>query len=404
MHCNSLSPRMNRIAPQGGINQLVTACNAALESDNGKEFADIMSINHQSVKKVWKVDYVNVEPPFDQLMYEHIQCTNGILNNDYLSAFQHQCNVVQAFSKLFTTQKEDNWGLPMMSTIIKDLYFIAIRADLVAVSKGDSAGARLDTCADMLMSVFRVCASDSRTSIEYSKRWGMMTIINLLFKCYFKTNKLHLCKPLIRAIESSNIKEEYSISDRVTFNFFVGMKYMFDDDFKGANKCLTFAFENCHRDSQKNKRKILTYLIPVKITLGLLPKQELLTKYKLHQFSAIVDSVRKGDIKTLNDSLEKHAAFFIKAGIYLILQKLKIITTRNLFKKIYLITGTHQMDIASFQCALNWLGMDDVDADETECILANMINDGYIKGYISEQHKKIVVSKKLAFPQLNTFL
>lgn len=45
-------------------------------------------------------------------------------------------------------------------------------------------------------------------------------------------NKLHLCKPLIRAIDSSNLKDDYSTAQRVTFRYYVGRKAMFDSDFK----------------------------------------------------------------------------------------------------------------------------------------------------------------------------
>ena len=44
--------------------------------------------------------------------------------------------------------------------------------------------------------------------------------------------------------------------------------------------------------------------------------------------------------------------------------------------------------------------VEDIDDDETACILANLINDGRIKGYISHQHQKLVVSKQNAFPPL----
>ena len=42
-----------------------------------------------------------------------------------------------------------------------------------------------------------------------------------------------------------------------------------------------------------------------------------------------------------------------------------------------------------------------MDADEIECILANLIYSGYIKGYISHQHGKLVLSKSNAFPPLS---
>ena len=45
----------------------------------------------------------------------------------------------------------------------------------------------------------------------------MLNLVNQLFKIYFKVNKLHLCKPLIRAVESSALKERFSKSQLVTY-------------------------------------------------------------------------------------------------------------------------------------------------------------------------------------------
>lgn len=41
-----------------------------------------------------------------------------------------------------------------------------------------------------------------------------------------------------------------------------------------------------------------------------------------------------GNLLQLNEALQRHEAFFIRCGIYLILEKLKVITYRNLFKKV----------------------------------------------------------------------
>ena len=42
-----------------------------------------------------------------------------------------------------------------------------------------------------------------------SSRWGMLNLVNQLFKIYFKLNKLHLTKPLIRAVDSSPLRDKY---------------------------------------------------------------------------------------------------------------------------------------------------------------------------------------------------
>ena len=65
-----------------------------------------------------------------------------------------------------------------------------------------------------------------------------------------------------------------------------------------------------------------------------MPKIELLQKYDLMQFADVARAVIQGDLKLLNSAIETHEAFFAKCGVYLIVDKLKIITYRNLFKKV----------------------------------------------------------------------
>lgn len=210
----------------------------------------------------------------------------------------------------------------------------------------------------------------------------MLYLVNQLLKIYFRINKLHLCKALIRAIEASQYKDQFSLSQQVTYRYYVGRKAIFESDFKSgrfgfllqitlpncnlflAEKYLTYAFERCHKNCRANKRLILIYLIPVKMLLvkfwfliiyacfpvifrnkrinyyfflfkqGHLPTPSLLRKYDLLQFSEVVLAVREGNLLRLNKALLQHDAFFIRCGVYLILEKLKVTTYRNLFKKV----------------------------------------------------------------------
>lgn len=260
----------------------------------------------------------------------------------------------------------------------------------------------MEKAADSLLACFRVCAADNRSSDIDTKRLGMLNLVNQLLKVYFRINKLHLCKPLIRAIDSSPFKDHFPLAQQITYRYFVGRKAMFDSDYRSADEFLSFAFQKCHYKSSKNKRLILTYLVPVKMLLGFMPARDLLQKYDLMQFWDLVSAVKNGDLRGIDRVMEEHEIFFIRAGIYLIVEKLKITAYRNLFRKVYLAEGNHQIDIASFQAALQLMGHDDVDADETQCIVANLIYDGKIKGYISYQHKKVVVSKANAFPPLSS--
>ena len=43
---------------------------------------------------------------------------------------------------------------------------------------------------------------------------------------------------------------------------------------------------------------------------------------------------------------------------------------------------------------------EEVELSEVECMVANLIFQGYVKGYISHKHATLVLSKKDPFPKL----
>uniref|UniRef100_A0A8C2KLX6 PCI domain-containing protein 2 n=1 Tax=Cyprinus carpio TaxID=7962 RepID=A0A8C2KLX6_CYPCA len=378
------------------LNQYLQQVLEAIDSRDGAFCAEMLSFKHPHVanprlqlsspeEKCQQL----LEPPYDEMVAAHLRCTFAVSNHDFVEAYKCQTVVVQ-----YPLFADDH-------CVFRALPIISLCMCLQSKGKG-KVGDMLEKAAEQLMSCFRVCASDNRAGIDDSKKWGMLFLINQLFKIYFKINKLHLCKPLIRAIDSSNLKDDYSTAQRVTYKYYVGRKAMFDSDFKQAEEYLSFSFTHCHRSCQRNKRLILIYLLPVKMLLGHMPTHQLLKKYDLMQFADVTKAVSEGNLLLLNEALVKHETFFIRCGIFLILEKLKIITYRNLFKKVYHLLKTHQLPLDAFLVALKMMKVEDVDIDEVQCILANLIYMGHIKGYISHQHQKLVVSKQNPFPPLSS--
>ncbi|KAI3366191.1 hypothetical protein L3Q82_010008, partial [Scortum barcoo] len=401
------------------LNQYLQQVYEAIDNHEGTFCAELLSFKHPHVANP-RLQLASpeekcqqlLEPPYDEMVAAHLRCTYAVANHDFVEAYKFQTLVFEFRPSAAVFFR----ALPVMFAVTLDLRIFANNAEqqLQKKSKGQP-GEMLEKAAEQLMSCFRVCASDNRAGIEDSKKWGMMFLSNQLFKIYFKINKLHLCKPLIRAIDSSNLKNDYSPAQKVTYKYYVGRKAMFDSDFKPAEEFLSYAFHHCHRSSQKNKRMILIYLLPVKMLLGHMPTHQLLRKYDLMQFADVTKAVRsnmlcvcRGEpavvepLLLLNEALSKHETFFIRCGIFLILEKLKIITYRNLFKKVYLLLRTHQLPLDAFLVSLRMMQVEDVDIDEVQCILANLIYMGHIKGYISHQHQKLVVSKQNPFPPLSS--
>uniref|UniRef100_A0A4W4FJP3 PCI domain-containing protein 2 n=1 Tax=Electrophorus electricus TaxID=8005 RepID=A0A4W4FJP3_ELEEL len=390
------------------INQYLQQVLEAIDTRDGVFCAELLSFKHPHVANPRlqlsspedKCQQV-LEPPYDEMVAAHLRCTYAVANHDFVEAYKCQTVVVQypSLGGTFQAHKEENWHCWR-------LFPMAVscgQAEQQLLKKGKGkVGDMLEKAAEQLMSCFRVCASDNRAGIDDSKKWGMLFLVNQLFKIYFKINKLHLCKPLIRAIDSSNLKDDYSMAQRVTYKYYVGRKAMFDSDFKLAEDYLSFSFQHSHRSCQRNKRLILIYLLPVKMLLGHMPTNQLLRKYDLLQFADVTKAVSEGNLLLLNEALTKHETFFIRCGIFLILEKLKIITYRNLFKKVYHLLKTHQLPLDAFLVALKMMQVEEVDIDEVQCILANLIYMGHIKGYISHQHQKLVVSKQNPFPPLSS--
>lgn len=134
-----------------------------------------------------------------------------------------------------------------------------------------------------------------------------------------------------------------------------------------------------------------------------MPNKILLTKYDLKPFEEIVRSVKQGNILKFNNDKLEFEDFFIESGVYLFLEKLKMTTYRNLFKKLASMLNTAQIPIDAYVDILKFLGEEDMDNDVCQCILSNLIYEGKIKGYISHKHNKLVISKdfKVAFPRLS---
>jgi len=344
----------------------------------------------------------SIETPLDEVIIAHIKVLFHFNDNppQFNEAYKYQSICVQAVVKLLQAMKEENWCLPVMYVTCLDLRVLALKCE--SLEPTTKRGQVMEKAAECLMSCFRVCAADNRTEERDTKRIGMLHLVNQMFKVYFRINKLHLCKPLIRAIESLSFKDSFPLSQQITYKYFVGRKAMYDSDYKTSDEYLTFAFNHCPQKYIKNKRLILIYLVPVKMLLGYMPRKETMQQFNIPQFHELACSLKQGNLKGFDDVMQKYQSFFIDTGIYIIVEKLKIIAYRNLFKKVYFILQTHQIDLQYFLTALLFAGEEDITMDETHCIVANLIAEGRIKGYISYQHNKLVVSKQTSpFPSLN---
>ncbi|KAG6772547.1 hypothetical protein POTOM_023960 [Populus tomentosa] len=368
---------------------------------------------------------------------------------------------------------ESAWALEALYVIAYEIRILAERADRELASNGKSPE-KLKGAGSFLMKVFGVLAGKG------PKRVGALYVTCQLFKIYFKLGTVHLCRSVIRSIETARIFdfEEFPKRDKVTYMYYTGRLEVFNENFPAADHKLSYALMHCNPHHEANIRfdsvyafvnfksdkgnrcgmllqklfhsgfrfplafwnllykrygiqqghlaneqqspanqvtsspssspalMILKYLIPVKLSIGILPQDRLLEKYGLIEYSNVVQALKRGDLRLLRQALQEHEDRFLRSGVFLVLEKLELQVYQRLLKKIYIIqkqrdpSKAHQMKLEVIVKALKWLEID-MDLDEVECIVAILIYKNLVKGYFAHKSKVVVLSKQDPFPKLN---
>jgi len=237
--------------------------------------------------------------------------------------------------------------------------------------------------------------------------------ISQILELSFTTEKLGYCKTSIIALNDfMGDLNSFPRSHVVQFKYFSGKFRMFEEKYTEAREDLEYAFQHCHKDSIENKLKILELLIPVKLKLGEFPKPRLLQKYSLPHLEKIIQACRDGDIALFQQELEQNQQHFIEKGTFLLVTLLEPLIYRKIvaqtlqvqtkrFEEKIITLEPNKMPLSVLLAALRVKGMPNITTDELECILANLIFKGYLKGYIAHS-RAIVLPKKNPFPALNT--
>ncbi|CAI5523612.1 unnamed protein product [Closterium sp. Naga37s-1] len=236
------------------------------------------------------------------------------------------------------------------------------QADMEQRAAGKSPD-KLKAAALFLMKVFGAIAGKG------PKKVGSLYVACQLFKIYFKLGTLNLSKSIIRVIDSSKGFDDYPARDQVTYKYYTGRLDVFNDAF----------------------------LLVLRLSLGHLPSPQLLRNHHLQEYEGIVQAMRTGDVRLLRDTLSANEDRFLRAGVYLLLEKLELHV--HVLQRAKDPARAHQVRLEVVVRALAGRGVA-VDVDELEGLVATLIALGFVKGYLSHKSKVVVLSKQDPFPRL----
>ncbi|KAK6941397.1 hypothetical protein RJ641_026774 [Dillenia turbinata] len=379
---------------------------------------------------------------------------------EYLNKFSDAVSFQDGSSLklLFSLSSNSSFLLSPMLSISSRV--LAERADRELASSG-KAPEKLKAAGSFLMKVFGVLAGKG------PKRVGALYVTCQLFKIYFKLGTVHLCRSVIRSIETARIFdfEEFPARDKVTFMYYTGRLDVYNEKFPAcannvtyvlklliypseitvyfylseflpalmsfdslllmnsafytflADHKLSYALMHCNPQNEENIRMILKYLIPVKLSIGNLPRGWLLERHNLTEYTGIVEALKSGDLRLLRNAFQEHEHWYIphvlkirclpcprEAGASSLPTNSKknhfMLPCNFMIQKQKDPSKAHQIKLEVILKALKWLDMD-MDVDEVECIMAILIYRNLMKGYFAHKSKVVVLSKQDPFPKLN---
>ncbi|KZO94868.1 hypothetical protein CALVIDRAFT_500939 [Calocera viscosa TUFC12733] len=351
------------------------------------------------------------EPPWDEIAITHLQVVSKATSREFGVAYKEQAKMIVDLLKWFQTQT--SWFLPVLYRVLDDLRDLAGRADEDVMEHGGPSkqADSLEDAARIIGTCFSACMTDRAHAVGVSRKWGIYYIAGLAMKCYFRISKTFLSKNIIRAIEANSDTipplESYPRSHQVTWRYYIALLDFLGENYDKAERGFVSTFYGCPFSAVRNKELALNYLIPIRLLKGILPSRKLLSRFPNLEtiYGPFTEAIRRGDIKEFDARLAWAEVRLVEAGVYLTVERAREVCLSRMFRKTWLtLSGPEplvRVPISSFRVALKISGLD-ISQEEVECLLANMIYKGYMRGYLSHGSGLLVLSKLDPFPSLLT--
>ena len=198
---------------------------------------------------------------------------------------------------------------------------------------------------------------------------------------------------------------------KVNYFYYEGRLNLYEFNYRQAEESLSYAYHNCLDYHVKNEAKILKFLLPVRMLFGKFPKAALFDAYGLEEYKGVGEACKEGNLRLFSSEMKRYEQKFIASGVYLMMEKLRMVTLRNLFKRIHIALGEEpKIDLAQILPLLREQeeeldpeeeDEDHMDMDDLECLVANLIYKGWIKGYVLHDKKLLILKKTEAFPEID---
>ncbi|KII62422.1 PCI domain-containing protein 2 [Thelohanellus kitauei] len=343
---------------------------------------------------------------FENIIQSHVALINELSKNDpdYNLILDIQCQKLSDLLTIININNKQKEFAPCIRILVSDIRKISFIVDARDnLAKNTLDFAVTERLIEYLMTIIRLPVFGANFTTP-----GSLAMANQMFQAYYTMNKYNLAMSLIKSFEQNPNYNLAIPEDLVHYKFLVGRFYLLVQDYKNAYINLKFAFNSCPIAVPKNKRLILLYLIPTCLKLGVVPSEKVHKFIEAsHPIFKIVQSVKDGDMELFKSTIKSAKNEFVRFKLYFVICELKKMVLRTLYHRTFLRVKDKyqrfQIPISVFQMVRAFVSKSrHADFDKVCCELSILIFEGYIKGYISLAHKKIVFFIDNPFPTVKT--
>ena len=237
-------------------------------------------------------------------------------------------------------------------------------------------------------------------------------LVNTMLSVFLASFNLEQCRALLVGIATME-RQGFSLravsddSQRVAYDFYLGRMRLYETNFVGAATSLYSAFVAIQNTSEKhiNSSLVLYYLTVAQLCNGVLTPAHLLQKYALLDLLTFVKALRSANYSDFETCLLINQAQLREKGVYALLyhmlSSLHVVMLRRVHY-VHIKIGLDPSRIRLEYIARMMILLGTSESETTEeavfSLLAPLVSSGLIKGYISQEHKILVLSKTNPFP------
>ncbi|KAI5959646.1 CSN12 [Candida pseudojiufengensis] len=433
--------------------------NKSVKNHDAKSLRQLTTINPGDIAQIRKnfelpteFDLYSTPEKFKSVIISYLNVLKSIYIKQSLSlSFE---NLNEMCNQLIRTgESQDNWIMPVIISSCEELILIykvkqsrepenldSYLDDTTddGFINGGNNNVKKSSLEELIFTFrkgFNLTFNDKNLDNKSSKRNDVYFFASNFVKYCFKMGKLALAKSIMKAIKTVKQqlpKMSQSINTRkhgITFLYFQSLIALDDGDYNASETSLDEAMDLLQDYKIKDSiqlQQILIILVPLKLfNKGKLPNKIIWTKFKKLKYlyeDNFLKAIKEGNLKKYDECMEKFENFLLKRHLYIIMELLRQFTQLNLFKKItFVINDTNNKSIQlnayqiGFEFSMNYDQknnykinssnsssriLNKIDILEIENIIANLITNGFIRGFLSNSSNVVVLSKSNPFPKI----